>query len=232
MEFNEMVHATIAACFHVRLTGAFGERGRMAFLHATRCYAEQRGRRMAQRAIRDGVEVLDWGAYLRYGEWENTGDAKRLGCANQKEVLSLSPDYVIRITSCPWHARFAELGLTQAGRDYCRDLDRSIARGFNPDLVFELKCTLHDGPCCVQAMRGADFAPGQEHPPRNPGALRSFEYHCGHSYWTYRRIAGAVFGAEGRQAAERVLSDLAEYCGKETAERLLRFREIDFNLCN
>lgn len=166
MEFNEMVHATIAACFHVRLTGAFGERGRMAFLHATRCYAEQRGRRMAQRAIRDGVEVLDWGAYLRYGEWENTGDAKRLGCANQKEVLSLSPDYVIRITSCPWHARFAQLGLTQAGRDYCRDLDRSIARGFNPDLVFELKCTLHDGPCCVQAMRGADFAPGQEHPPR------------------------------------------------------------------
>lgn len=61
MEFNEMVHATIAARFHVRLTGAFGERGRMAFLHATRCYAEQRGRRMAQRAIRDGVEVLDWG---------------------------------------------------------------------------------------------------------------------------------------------------------------------------
>lgn len=87
-------------------------------------------------------------------------------------------------------------------------------------------------PAVCRRCAGADFAPGQDHPSRNPGALRGFEYHCGHSYWTYRRIAGAVFGAEGRQAAEQVLSDLAEYCGKETAERLLRFREVDFNLCD
>ena len=54
MGFNEKVHAFIAAKFYVYLTEAFGERGERAFIHGTQYYAEQRGRRMAQRAIRDG----------------------------------------------------------------------------------------------------------------------------------------------------------------------------------
>ena len=54
MGFNEKVHAYIAAKYHCHLLSAFGDRGRMAFIHGTQYYAEQRGRRMAQRAIRDG----------------------------------------------------------------------------------------------------------------------------------------------------------------------------------
>ena len=57
MGFNEKVHAFIAAKFYVYLTEAFGERGERAFIHGTQYYAEQRGRRMAQRAIRDGKEL-------------------------------------------------------------------------------------------------------------------------------------------------------------------------------
>ena len=54
MAFNEKVHAYIAAKYYAYLTQTFGERGRKAFVHATQYYAGQRGRRMAQRAIRDG----------------------------------------------------------------------------------------------------------------------------------------------------------------------------------
>ena len=57
MEFNERVHAYIAAKYYVHLTEHFGESGKKAFLHATQYYALQRGRRMAQRAIRDGQEL-------------------------------------------------------------------------------------------------------------------------------------------------------------------------------
>ena len=56
-EFNERVHAYIAARYYEQLTEKFGERGKKAFIHATQYYAEQRGRRMAQRAIRDGREA-------------------------------------------------------------------------------------------------------------------------------------------------------------------------------
>ena len=70
VNFNEKVHAYIAAKYYTYLTERFGERGKKAFVHATQYYAEQRGRRMAQRAIRDGRE-LDFGTYQEYGEWVN-----------------------------------------------------------------------------------------------------------------------------------------------------------------
>ena len=87
MGFNEKVHAFIAAKFYVYLTEAFGDRGEKAFIHATQHYAEQRGRRMAQRAIRDGRE-LDYGTYLEYGEWVNTPEIIAEGCQNQSTIES------------------------------------------------------------------------------------------------------------------------------------------------
>ena len=54
LRFNEKVHAFIAARYYMRLTEAFGQRGQAGFVHAMQYYAGQRGRRMAQRAIRNG----------------------------------------------------------------------------------------------------------------------------------------------------------------------------------
>ena len=81
MGFNEKVHAFIAAKYYVHLTEAFGERGKKAFVHATQYYAQQRGRRMAQRAIRDGKE-LTYETYCQYGEWVNTQEVMDMGCSN------------------------------------------------------------------------------------------------------------------------------------------------------
>ena len=70
MGFTELSHAFIAAKYYVYLKEIFGDRGEAAFLHATRYYGEQRGRRMAQRAIRDGkpltYETYDFAA--EYGK--------------------------------------------------------------------------------------------------------------------------------------------------------------------
>ena len=57
MGFNEKSHAFIAARYYRLLTDRFGARGERAFIHATQYYTGQRGRRMAQRAIRDGEEL-------------------------------------------------------------------------------------------------------------------------------------------------------------------------------
>ena len=85
MGFNEKVHAFIAAKFYVYLTEAFGECGERAFIHGTQDYAEQRGRRMAQRAIRDG-KALTYANYLEYGEWVNTQEIIDEGCANKSTI--------------------------------------------------------------------------------------------------------------------------------------------------
>ncbi len=95
MGFTELSHAFIAAKYYVYLKEIFGDRGEAAFLHATRYYGEQRGRRMAQRAIRDG-KPLTYETYCQYGEWVNTEEVKAQGLGNQSETTSLSPaDHVV-----------------------------------------------------------------------------------------------------------------------------------------
>lgn len=49
-------------------------------------------------------------------------------------------------------------------------------------------------------------------PAKNPENLRTFEYHCAHSYWAYAEITRAIFCAPGEVLNETVLSDFeADY---------------------
>mgnify|MGYP006875734409 CR=1 FL=1 len=93
MGFNEMTHAFLAARYYIRLTEQFGDRGREAFIHGIQYYGSQRGRRMAQRAIRDG-KPLTYENYCRYGEWVNTEEIKAMGAANRVEIGGYDPDYI------------------------------------------------------------------------------------------------------------------------------------------
>ncbi len=226
MGFSEMMHAFIAAKYYVYLKESFGEKGEAAFLHATRHYAEQRGRRMAQRAIRDG-KPLTYDTYCRYSEWVNTEEAKACGAANSSTMKSVSPDCEMHIYVCPWHWQFNKMGLPEAGLLYCSDLDASICRGFNPELSYKTTQTLHDHDHCVQIVADAGLDP-ENLPKKEPRNLKPFEFHCAHSYWAYGDTVRAIFGAEGDRIASRVLSDLAEEYGREYADTILSYRDTDF----
>ena len=121
MGFTELSHAFIAAKYYVYLKAIFDDRGEAAFLHATRYYGEQRGRRMAQRAIRDG-KPLTYETYCQYGEWVNTEEVKAQGLGNQSETTSLSPDFQIHIHVCPWHTQFKNIVHSFCPQVICRFL--------------------------------------------------------------------------------------------------------------
>ena len=102
-------------------------------------------------------------------------------------------------------------------------------------------------PCCERSEPGAlDVRtrrvwgadpikmPAEKRKPakKDPEGLRSFEYHCADSYWSYRRTAERIFGTEGTAASERVLLQVGETYGKEAAERLLQYRDTDFASCD
>lgn len=229
MKFTERSHAFIPARFYGRLTEEFGERGLRAFIHGTRYYGEQRGRRMAQRAIRNGRE-LDFEAYLEYSEWLNSEEAVREETSNVTEVESFSPDMTMRITRCAWHAQFRDSGMTEAGAEYCRHLDIAICRGFNPDLVFEVEKTLQTEDCCIHVLRGANFPRGRAFEKKRE-YVQPFDYHCGHSYKCYSDVAAAIFGAAGVAVNAAVLEDFRAEYGDEMASRLIDFRNTDFNSC-
>ena len=227
-EFTEKHHAFIAASFYDVLTDRFGERGKQAFIMATRRYAEQRGSRMAQRAVRDGRK-LDFATYCEYGEWVNTQTVKDLGCSNKSHIESYSPDYVTHITCCPWATQFAEMDLKDGGVVYCTYLDPSIVRGFNPELTFITEQSLHDHDFCIQRVVNAGLSEGFK-AQKKMEYVKGFDYHCGHNYKTYSEISGAVFGEEGKAAAEEVLKRFEKKYGREMTDVLLSYLDTDFNL--
>jgi len=227
-EFTERHHAFIAAAFYDELTKAFGERGKAAFVQATQRYAEQRGSRMAQRAIRDG-KPLNFQTYKEYGEWVNTKTVIDAQENNQSTNLQWSPDLVTKITRCPWAIEFASLGMQEGGVVYCTHLDKAIVRGFNPYLVFNTTQSLHDHEYCIQISEGANFEEGQTF-VRDPKNQRGFDYHCGHSYKTYSQITEAIFSSEGRKISANVLDRFAERYGRDMADKLLSYRNVDFDV--
>lgn len=225
MGFNEKVHAYIAAKYYVYLTKEFEERGKAAFLHATQYYAQQRGRRMAQRAIRDG-QPLTQETYNYYGEWVNTEEIKAAGCANESKQAA---DGSLHIFKCPWHTQFQEMGLPEAGALYCKDLDASISRGFNPFLQYQVDQTLHTADCCIHKILTGDICAGAGK-GKNPESLKSFEYHCAHSFWAYHEVVSAIFKEDAGKVIDSVIADFTKDYGEEMKEILLRYESTNFNV--
>ncbi|MBR2990364.1 MAG: L-2-amino-thiazoline-4-carboxylic acid hydrolase [Solobacterium sp.] len=223
--FNEQVHAYIAAKYYQELTTRYAKRGQGIFIHATQYYASTRGRRMAQRALRDGKE-LTYAVYQEYGEWAPTQYAVDKGVSNQSEITEWSPDLTMKITRCPWHAQFKAMGMTDAGSVYCAHLDNSICRGFNPYLVYEVPQTLNTHDYCIQIVRNAGFTEGENH-PKHPEYIMPFKFHCAHIYWAFKEVCDAVFGTE---ASDAVLEAIRHDYGDEAAEILLSYRNHDFNV--
>ena len=228
MGFNERVHAYIAAKFYKYLTENFAVRGERAFLHATQYYATQRGRRMAQRAIRDGEELTQ-ATYNYYGEWVNSDEIKQEGIENKSMVEA---DGTLTITQCPWHQQFHDMGQKAAGILYCLDLDSSISRGFNPFLGYKVDQTLHDTDSCKHRLSSGDSVAAGAGKGKNPASLRSFEYHCAHSYWSYTEVVEAIFLAAGRSVTQQVLEDFAADYGNDMADRIISYRNTNFNVCD
>ena len=151
-----------------------------------------------------------------------------MGLHNQAEVKSLSPDYEVHIYVCPWHEQFRRMGLPDAGELYCRDLDASICRGFNPEIDYKTLQSLHYHDHFVQIVRDANLQNGL--PQKNPANLEPFEYHCAHSYWAYREVACAIFGAEGEKVASQVLNDFAQDYGQQMADTIAAYQNVNFNV--
>lgn len=225
MRFNEKVHAFLAARYYVRLTERFASRGEAAFVHAVQYYAGQRGRRMAQRAIRDG-RPLTHATFMQYGELRMTDEAG----PTRREVTALSPDYELRITACPWHEQFREMGCLQAGAVYCRHMDEALCRGFSPDIAFQAPKNLNAHDCCVQRVVGVHYAALPDDPPMD-AYKKDFNYHCGNLYWAFHEAVCAIFGAQGEAVCADVLEDFAGTYGAEMADELAAWRHTNFNVC-
>ncbi|NCB41131.1 MAG: hypothetical protein EOM59_00705 [Clostridia bacterium] len=226
-DFTELQHAYIVARFFKRLIEMFEDRGLQAFILATHKYAEQRGSRMAQRAIRDG-KPLTFATYREYGEWQSTEAADNLMGGFLQDVISNEPDYEVHIKACPWAFQFAAMGMQECGVIYCAHLDKALARGFNPYLVFDVPQSVNNHDCCIQIMRDVDFTENQVF-NKDSKNVKGFDYHCGHVFSTFSSLVKSIFGEAGAQISQDVLHDFSQAYGENAAQTLKSFETLDFN---
>lgn len=216
--FTEKTHAYLIGLFYKNMKEAHGQRGVDVFVKCTQKMAEQRGARMALRVLRDGYP-LNFKAYMAYGEWDSS-------FPRRSEVVEQYPDKETKSYLCAWHDTFAEMGLLECGMVYCKEIDRSIVRGYNPDLVFELKSYLHDSPCCdmlfKDALVGDDVTPKSE-------TKKPWDYHCGHVYKTYRENILVIF-EDGAEILSKVDAQFAEAFGPAALSVVHTFLDTNFNM--
>ncbi len=221
MEFNEFHHAYLCGSYYDVFQRCCGENAVPAFIKATELYGEQRGHRMALRALRDGNE-LTYGAYFHYAEWQATPGFACIERTTENGVM-LSENF-----RCPWHTMLGEMGLSECGAVYCRHIDASLVRGFNPALRFEIRSTLHTSTSCRLYFHvGTDRREVSDHEEQ---LVYPMEYHCAHLFWTFFYVAEAVFGKRTAEEIRReVLRRFAEHYSQAAVEVLLAYADEDFS---
>ena len=178
MIFDECVHTDVVIAFCRAMQACLPQqRVEPLFRKCVQQYGEERGHRMAMRALRAGYP-LDFNAYQACGEWASTrpelGDSRP---GAPVPGMSHSLNY-----HCLWCETFRRRNAADIGRAYCAEIDRSIVRGFNPDMRFELRSTMHTGDCC-------DFLFGPYDPEIRlecpVGGVKDFRFHCAHMYHSF-----------------------------------------------
>jgi hypothetical protein len=201
------------------------ERGEAAILKATRRYGEQRGRRMALRALVEGYE-LSMTNFLVFGEWRPSESSK-----SRSEKLEFGPDVCSCVQVCPWNTAWVEEDLLPYGRLYCKEIDHALVRGYNPELKLEVKQTLsNDGYPCEFIFHQASL---EEAGRRSAGlgerAVMPWTYHCGHLYATLSQELIETFGQPGREAVDEAMRLFEARFGEQAARIVRSYQDMDFD---
>lgn len=102
----------------------FGDGGREAVEAAVSACGEERGRRLAERAAREGREN-DFATFLLVSDLDTA----------QLTMVPEAGEGWLRVTvsRCPFAAACREWGLEDYGKYFCRGIDAAIMRGYNPE---------------------------------------------------------------------------------------------------
>ncbi len=226
--FTERHHAFISATYYRIMKAEQFPSFEGVFRMAMQLYAQQRGSRMAQRALRDG-RPLDFASYRYYGEWEYTPQSRAENVVASDSAVE-GEDLKLTITACPWSAQFLDMGLEEAATAYCDDLDQSIARGFNPYLRYDVLQTMHKNrDFCLHYQRDARLGQEEAYGPKDSGNILEFTYHVAHVYKTFSGLMTAIYKEKGQSLNSRVLEEFARQYGGDMAAELLKYRNHDFN---
>lgn len=192
-------------------------------------YGEQRGRRMAKRALKDGEE-LSTQNYLVYGEWVPYEITEM-----DVQFPNLEPELNMVAHKCSWYDCWNTRDMLEEGKYYCKHVDAALARGFREDLNLDLVKNRTEGAekCDFyfrnENLSAEDFEEiSRRKKVLNGLAIKQWDYHIAHIFYTMKDSLIKHHGKLGEKVIEKSLEDYEEKFGKETLEILMEFSDVDF----
>lgn len=228
MKYTARDHAFVYGVIAQELLSAAAE-GESVLEECIKEYGLQRGSRMGQTADAFG-DKRTMQTYMAYGEWAPAPGEMEI------EVPEESPSAVWNVKKCPWSQEWAEQGMLDVGKFYCKFVDRELVHGFDPQLELGIGTTQTNGDdFCYFKWNGADMTP--EHKEENAAIgkkvgtvrLKTWAYHMGHIYKTMGEVIEKRLGAAVRaQVYEKADRRLAEHFGSPLVELMHAALVLDY----
>ena len=119
------------------------------------------------------------------------------------------------------------------GKYYCQEVDEALVRGFNPDLIVDVKGTRTNGSRACQiiyrgAFRGALIH--EETQREQEKRILPWGYHTAHLYSAMNTILLRELGPAGAAASRAALETFAEQFGASMAAVLVADAAADFDV--
>jgi len=219
-------HAVLFALLAKYAIEASGENGEKAILAGVVRYGNERGQRMAARALANGDSVDDIINFFAYTEWKPL--------TGQMEMNSLirGGKFVQHYIKCAWHNAWTKYQLNEYGKLYCVSIDHAVLQGFNPNLHLDVSCNLSWGaPYCefdwqidLTDVDQRRLAAKKE--VLGVSCVKNFNYHTGHLLQAIQSTLNKQLGQTGEIAVNQALTAYRNLFGAE----YLSVLETEFEL--
>lgn len=229
--FTAQHHALLFSCIVKAIFINTGKKNREILIRkAIRKYGEQRGKRMALRAEKNGHN-LDVVSYFAYGEWvvpKNELDLK---------LIEKKPDARLNIFKCPWHSVWKEKNLLEYGKYFCKEIDAALVFGFNPDLEIIVNSTQTNGDkLCdfifkdaqITFLKTIDLLYKKKITP-GADAIMPWEYHAGHLFKTFGEVIKQDLGVLADKIIEDALVDFIDFSSTDHIKIIKKYENTDFD---
>ncbi|MFI3212081.1 MAG: L-2-amino-thiazoline-4-carboxylic acid hydrolase [Eubacteriales bacterium] len=228
-EYTVEQHAALIGLVGKYLEQYAGEYGIDLYINVIVKYATQRGKRMQNRAIRDG-RPLNYETFLAYSELKlNT-------LPTDYSVKQESPVYINCCHRCMWDEGWKVHGLSKYGEWYCKYVDLHLVQGFSNDMVMITKTMLGLGDdCCTFVNVGYEQTKDSVNriaKCREELAgryVKGFDYHLAHFLSAFRIITLTALKEQCAVIEESIKLEFTELYGEEVAMAVWEKSTQDFD---
>lgn len=191
-----------------------GQEGTDSILRGMTVYGKERGRRMADRARRNGDEINTMTSQA-YGEWKPDFPGQM-----EFGQIRIQPTLRTYISRCAWCDAWEKHGLTEFGKLYCVNVDNAVYQGYQDQFV----CTPVTEPMSWGGTRcefdwGSPLTPGENEAlaekkqELGSSCMEDMTFHAAHILAAISRVLASDLGEDGQKAVDRAREEFVELFG-------------------